>query len=180
LATGNPTEVVEGLGRPPPVDIYIEDGRPGADGGYDPVSLTTAPGQTPKWHAGDAGIVIELGKVAVKVQNRGLLPALNVAVQCWVLAIGQHPDVPASWTLLSANSAAQTVNPGATVTFVFDALDGGAPLAGPRFVRASASCPADPSNLDPLAMLPMAGIATPVADLVANDNNLGLRELNFV
>ena len=52
-ATTVSSETVEGPGLPPNVDIYIADRRSAGKGGYWPVPLTVAPGQTPDWHAAD-------------------------------------------------------------------------------------------------------------------------------
>jgi hypothetical protein len=46
-------------------------------------------------------------------------------------------------------------------------------------VKASATCPADRSNLDPMTTTPLADAVVPLADLVANDNNIALRVLTF-
>ena len=60
-------ETVEGIGKPPKVDIYIADSRPGdgsaappEDGGYWPVPLQWSAAAEP-WHASDAGIKLSAG-----------------------------------------------------------------------------------------------------------------------
>jgi hypothetical protein len=48
-------------------------------------------------------------------------------------------------------------------------------------ILAAATCPADPANNDPVTGLPCAcaTVPTPIVDLVAGDNNLGLLVHNF-
>ena len=43
------------------------------------------------------------------------------------------------------------------------------------FVFAAATCDADRANIDPASGQPCATLGAPLVDLVANDNNLGLR-----
>jgi hypothetical protein len=42
-------------------------------------------------------------------------------------------------------------------------------------ILAAATCPADPANTDAATGLPCSMHETPIVDLVAGDNNLGLR-----
>ena len=175
-------ETFEGTGEAPPVDIFIADRRPGTPGGYEPVPLSAAAGQAPAWHAGDAGIKLGQGEVVVTVGNRGGLDAPGVTVQCWVLsAVGPTPDDdPNVWTPLAATTAAQTVQHGSAVPFKFALPAGGATLpAGDYWVKASASCVDDPSNIDPAAGLAPAGQSVALAELVSGDNNLGLRKVTI-
>ena len=176
------TEVYEGPGKPPPVDIYIADRRPGEVGAYEPVPLLPAGGGSPLWHASDSGIEMQMQKVVVHVGNRGSLPASAVTVRCWVLASAQGQDVPSNWTELAGETPAQAVDPGTVRDFSFkqERLDGSAlGLIGNYLVKASATCADDRSNLDPLTGFPLWDLSVPIADLVANDNNLALRALPF-
>ena len=181
-ATTQSGEAVEGPGLPPPVDLYIADRRSHGAGGYWPVPLTAPAGQTPDWHAADAGIARAQGKLVVKVRNRGHAAATGVDVTCWVLPAGAaNPDDPAPWQPLAASAGAPptTVGLNSAAAFRFDPVVGGTPLTGPYWVKASATCPADRSNLDPMTTTPLANAVVPLADLVANDNNIGLRIVNF-
>ena len=181
-ATTVSSETVEGPGLPPNVDIYIADRRSAGEGGYWPVPLTVAPGQTPDWHAADTGIALEQGKVVVRVRNRGQVAAMGVQVMCWVLPAGNaNADNPAPWLPLPASTGAPptTVNLNSATDFHFDPVVGAAPLTGAYLVKASATCPADRSNLDPMTTTPLTHVVTPLADLVANDNNIGLRVVTF-
>ncbi|HRH85829.1 MAG TPA: hypothetical protein PLO41_03185 [Rubrivivax sp.] len=176
----------EGPGEAPAVDIYIADrrgdGGSDGDGGYRPVPLSAAPAGTPQWHAADSAIKLDQGELVVTVRNRGKTPATGVQVKCWVLPVGAaNADTPALWSPLdaAAGAAPATVGPHAQQPFHFATLVGGTALTGPHWVKAAATCADDPSNLDPLAMPGLNDTDTPLADLVANDNNLGLRVLNF-
>jgi len=51
--------------------------------------------------------------------------------------------------------------------------------AGRYLILAEATCLGDPSNADPTTPLPCATGPTPIVDLVAGDNNLGLRLLKI-
>lgn len=184
-ATQQATTTVEGPGLPPAVDVYIADQRPGDPGGYEPVPLTAASPQPPLWHAGDAGIDRVPGQLQLRVhvRNRGRQTAAAVTVRCWVLrADSTHVDDPTAWTELTAVAGTQPapVSPGTALptSFPFDLPTGGAALQGLYWVKAAASCAADPSNLDPAAALQLSG-KVPITDLIANDNNLGLRRMNL-
>lgn len=179
-------------GLPPPVDVYIPNLRPATEatrygdidygpGAYVPVSLDFDPAQTgadppPLWQADPvAGIVIAGGAITVSVGNRGSQPAPGVVVSVWWIAWPGGAAAPdwnaAGWTAI-APSAAQTIAPGATANF------GPFPFAPPAGVRylvfAQATSPDDPANSDPSTGFPCSALDTPLVDLVANDNNLGL------
>jgi hypothetical protein len=51
----------------------------------------------------------------------------------------------------------------------------GLPAGRPRFILAAATCRADLANIDQVTGLPCVTGPTPIVDLVAGDNNLGLR-----
>jgi hypothetical protein len=116
------------------------------------------------------------------VRNRGQVAATGVAVECWALPAGNpNANDPAVWLPLPASTGAPptTVNLNSAAAFRFDPVVGGTPLSGPHLVKASATCPADRSNLDPMTTTPLTSVVTPLVDLVANDNNIGLRILTF-
>jgi hypothetical protein len=179
----NPLAVVNAPGPPPDVDIYIDDGRPDSEGphprgGYMPVSLDWN-GATPSWHASATAITVAGNQVLVEVRNRGRVDAAGVVVQVrsvnWPLVQPDPPKWdPAKWGVVGA-SLPQMVPAGPNpVVFGPFAL---APHAGRRLILAEATCEADRANTDPNSALPCATTATPIVDLVAGDNNLGLRRL---
>jgi len=190
-------KITNAPGAPPRVDVYISDLRPvwettpsgeidyGA-GSYNPVSLEWDPNQTqnsvpPKWQADPAAIVVQAnGKISVVVGNRGDQLATNVAVSVWWHewpAGGPPPPWDATtWTQL-AGPGSKNIPPGSPpVTFAnFAAV----PLpTGRRYLLlAQATCADDRANTDPATNLPCSQQPAPLLDLVANDNNLGLRVL---
>ena len=190
-------------GYPPPVDVYIADLRPTSEstpggvinygpGSYNPVSLEWDPNQVqadppPKWQADPAAISLSAtGEISVVVGNRGNAPAQAVSVSVWWKRWPAGP--PPKWDITSAGGwqqclltgpATQNIAPGGQVTFsTFAAV----PLpAGTRYLLlAQATCLDDRANIDagpPATNLPCSQKPTPLVDLVANDNNLGLRVL---
>jgi hypothetical protein len=184
-ATDDPVATVEGVGKPPAVDIFIADSRPGdngapppEDGGYWPVPLEWSPTPQP-WHASDNGIRLSsAGRLVITVRNRGAQTATGVIVACWLWPAGASPAPTYSPPWAAPASPAQDVAAGAAVDFEFDP---GVPLTGttPYFFFAAATCEADRANIDTASGQPCATLGAPLLDLAANDNNLGLRILTL-
>ena len=184
-------------GLPPPVDIYIQDRRPNSEatpygdiaygpGSYVPVSLEWDRNQTgsdapPLWQADANAIVVSGGNIAVKVANRGSQQATNVTVSVWWRAWPDGNDPPKwndpmqAWTQCTpATSPGQTIAKNNTQSVEFD-FTFNPPPAGTRYlVLAQATCSDDLANSDQATALPCSVLLTPLIDLVANDNNLGL------
>jgi hypothetical protein len=176
-ATTDPLAVVDAPGYPPDVDIFIDNGRPpleGKRGGYMPVSLDWS-GAHPPWHA--TAITINGGQVTVGVRNRGPNPATGVKVRVFWADFPDIANPPTwgsrAWTILRGPNAPQDVpaGPGSVPFGPFTGLPVG---AGRRLILAEASCAADRANSDRATGLPCATLETPIVDLVAGDNNLGL------
>jgi hypothetical protein len=187
-------KITNAPGAPPKVDVYIRDLRPISEttpygeinygaGSYNPVSLEWDPYQTqnsvpPKWQADPAAItVLANGKISVVVGNRGTMLATNVEVSVWWHewpTAGPLPQWDATWTQCPlAGPASKNIPSGGQVTFgKFAAV----PLpTGRRYLLlARATCADDRANNDPATNLPCSQQPTPLLDLVANDNNLGL------
>jgi hypothetical protein len=184
-------------GLPPPVDIYIQDRRPNSEatpygdiaygpGSYVPVSLEWDTHQSgsdapPLWQADANAIVVAGGNISVKVANRGSQQATNVTVSVWWLAWPDGNDPP-EWNdpmqvweqCTPAASPGQTVGPNNVQPVEFD-FTFNPPPAGTRYlVLAQATCSDDLANSDQATALPCSLNPTPLIDLVANDNNLGL------
>ena len=193
-ATMDPLAVVDKPGKPPARDVFIDDERPDSEGdyprgGYMPVSLEwhAAPNPSP-WHASDNAIRVTgnpvIGnQVSVEVRNRGQLAANQVTVQIWWIHWQPGQPVP-PWDKGTWNSrppsAAQTVpawlNPpvlNPPVTFGPFTLP--PQPSGRRLIVAEATCAGDRANTDVSTGLPCATQPTPIIDLIAGDNNLGLR-----
>jgi hypothetical protein len=186
-------------GFPPPVDVYIQDLRPdpGAisygPGSYIPVSLhcDDAQGQgdvPPEWQADPNAIIVApgTGEITVKVGNRGTELAQDVEVSLWwhEWPAGPPPDWDASWTQCALSGSAavdvQDVDPtdpaDLTTLETFGPFAAVPLAAGTRYLLlAQATCGADRANVDPATLLPCSQEPTPLVDVVANDNNLGLR-----
>lgn len=184
-ATDVRDETREGPGRPPPVDVYIPGRGARAGGGYAPVPLAWSIDVPQPWHADADSIAVNGGSLLrVRVGNRGLQSAAGVGARAWV---SRADGSPLAWQALASAGvpALETIGTGGWRTFSFLAEDtAGNPLAGPWLVLAEASCPGDRANTDPAAALPCGEEAwwtdpELLADLVANDNNLGLRVIDF-
>ena len=185
LYAPDPLAVIDAPGEPPPVDVFIDDGRDDSEGpyprgGYMPTSLDWE--ATPHWHAARDAMKVTGDQVSIEVRNRGGSNATGVMVAAWC-ADWSGIDPPkwntAEWTSLGV-SAPKLVparsNPptGPTVFGPFT----GIPTAPPGrrvLVLAAATCPADQANTDTATGLPCSTTETPIVDLVAGDNNLGLR-----
>jgi hypothetical protein len=185
-----PDELTNAPGLPPPVDVYIDDGRPRAadgigygPGSYLPVSLhwdrnQAAGDPVPRWQASGEAIAVNGSDIRVTVGNRGTQPASDVRVSVWWRAWPANTDPPTwrhgiGWTPCTpAVSAGQTIGASATATFGPFTHQ---PPGGRYLVLAQATCGGDRANTDPASNMPCSQRETPLRDLVAGDNNLGLR-----
>lgn len=183
------------LGLPPPVDIYIADGRPSIDrtpagdidhgpGNYLPVSLAWNSNQNghdaaPAWQS-PAAIAVQDDGIWVSVGNRGNAMAEQVTVSVWFCAWPGNTEPPAwdqgaGWTLCDPPAgAAPSIGASQTASFGPFTYQ---PPATRYVVLARATCAADPANIDASTGLPCSHLATAIRDLVAGDNNLALRVL---
>jgi hypothetical protein len=192
-----PGQINNGPGLPPPVDVYIPDDRgtavPTPDdfapGNYAPVSLDWDPDQSgagprPAWQASDAGIRVQGINIHVTVANRGSQPATDVEVSVWICPWPANASPPkwefdpqdpgnGPWQLCTPPIVIANVGPNNTDTQT--ASFSHTPPTGRYIVLAQASCPDDRANTDRLTTCPCSELATPLRDLVPNDNNLGLR-----
>lgn len=181
FATETPGEIVEGIGRPPAVDLHVYGGGAVDDGGYGPVALdwTHDPeASAPGWHATAEGLYVQSSILHFKVRNRGSKAAQGVKTRAWAAPAGPGP---LDWQLLDAQQHPPSpldIGPGGDKTFKFGTSLNGQPLCGAYFFAASATCSGDRSNLDRATGLPCAGAlprqAQQLAELVAGDNNIGL------
>ena len=185
-ATDQPQEFTLGEGRPPAVDLYVPGLGDRLNGGYAPVALVWAErkGQAaPLWHADARALCLVGHELVMSVHNRGQCRALAVGARAWA---APADTTRLQWQPLSASGAQPNdVSVAGVVQFKFAAKDSsGKPLAGPWFVLVEANCRDDRANLHPDAGLPCSSDMPPsgrreLIDLVANDNNLGLRRVDF-
>jgi hypothetical protein len=186
-------KIINGPGLPPRVDVFIENHRSKVNaehggvqygpGSYFPVSLHWDPQQrgsndAPAWQATESAIEVSGGNIHVKVGNRGDQSATDVEVRVWwrQWPDGAEPpewDGGSGWTECEPPAAkAQTIAARELKTFgPFSHL----PPSGRYLVLAQATCADDRANIDTATCLPCSRQSTPLVDLVAGDNNLGLR-----
>ena len=189
----DPLKTHNAAGRPPPVDIYIRDQRPEDEigtegrmefgpGSYAPVSLDWA--VDAKWQFSGMPFI----------GNRGTATATDIGVRIWLGVTTQDPaqnwglTTPIFWADLMSDSLAGPL--GALqehpifATVIQDAVNAANFQDDPvLLVLIEVSCPDDPANTSPQADLAVrvdtvADLPTTpraLTDLVANDNNLGLR-----
>jgi hypothetical protein len=192
--TTSSSTVVDAPGKPPERDVFIENLRDDSEGGsprggYMPVSLDWDTNPS-KWHARPTAIEIDgTNRVRVLVQNRGALPAFGVTVRAWCIQwpSGDPPKWdPSSWNgLLGTWKSLGSDGPKPVLPWpanppvTFGPLPTPLPFPGTRrLILAAATCAADRANIDPLSSQYCATNPTPIVDLVAGDNNLGLRLLD--
>ena len=191
LYPADPDANTNAPGLPEEVDIYIDDRRPREEvlpscrvphrpGGYVPISLDWPEDlggfATLRWLAAGDAITFQTNQIRVRVNNRGRAVAQGVSVRVWQrpYADGDPPRLwnDGGWNEILPGVAAQDVPPGADIDF---GPFGFAPPAAQNFlVIAQATCAADRANSDPSTGLPCSQLPTPLVDLVAGDNNLGL------
>jgi zinc metalloprotease ZmpB len=178
-APGATTPVIA-EGKPPPVDVYIEDGRHG-EYQFQPVHWAChsiwnrrhADGGT----AHESPVAGATNYAYVKIKNRGTQPANNVVVKAFHADPAAGLVYPNDWTpmttpqlsapVVAANNAAEImVGP-------FEWTPSG---AGHQCMFMIVSANGDPSNVSNLA----AGETIPEWRLVPHDNNIGQRNVTAV
>src|SRR5215211_1263239 len=128
----------------------------------------------PEWFAHAEAITLKNGGIEVTVANRGAKEARNVTVSLWWREWPPESKPPlwndGKWKRCGSSPEAKDVAPEKPETFgPFDV-----PRGATRYLvlLGQASCAADRANSDPLTSLPCIRHPTPLADLVASDNNL--------
>jgi zinc metalloprotease ZmpB len=173
------------IGPPPPVDVYIDDGRHGeyayvaGDGYY---VLQKFWETTDVWnrHEPDGKLEHQTPIVGrnnyayVRVKNRGTTTAANVTVRGWHCRPSAGLVWPDDWKPMTTASRtiASLPSGGQTIVGPFEWRPW---VTGHECMLMSASVPGDLANNDPASGLPAAAGPTPLWRLVPCDNNLGLR-----
>ena len=189
-AADQPSDMVEGVGLPPRVDLYVAGWGDRQAGGYAPVNLdwTADPELTePAWFAHPDALRRAGADLVMTVRNRGSETALAIGTRAWAAPDNAAAAVsPLAWTRLPPPSQVlDSVSADGLLDFRFQAENGAQqPLTGRWLVLVEADCRDDRSNLHPAAGLACSAALPPsdrslLADLVAGDNNLGLRCINF-
>jgi zinc metalloprotease ZmpB len=168
-------------GAPPPVDVFIEDGRHGE---YPFAAsrtpeiwnrLAANPGGGPAAH--QAPVAGSTNFIYVRIRNRGFQPAPNVVVRGYTGDPATALAWPGDWT---AMTSPQIALPGSLAA-------GGSQDVGPFpwtpagdssvIILMEASATGDLSNIDARTFFPCAAGPTPSEQLVPFDNNLAAREM---
>jgi zinc metalloprotease ZmpB len=163
-------------GAPPPVDVYIDDGR---GGGYFPY-LAEFANTADIWnrHFPDGGIAHQEPLVGfpsfvyVRLRNRGTQPATDPSVKLFQADSASGLEWPSAWTpAATAQLAASGPLPSGGQTVV-GPISWSPPAAGTIALLASASATGDASNADT--------VNGPVAHwrLIPFDNNLAQRNVS--
>jgi hypothetical protein len=177
-------------GGPPAVDIYIEDRRSEHEhwcgssaehgkGSYVPVSLEgpkkTGTLDQPRWFSN--AIKVDGNEISVRVGNRGSEKAKSVNVTVFYTH-WDGDDLP-PWEAGGGNRWIEAGPKGGLTKAQINKRSDIGPFSwkpdGKNYlILAVASCADDRANTDPASCLPCSRKPMPLADLVANDNNLGL------
>ena len=173
--------LADGSGDPPPIDVYIEDGRHG-EYPYTPNWLAD-PGAVWNRRQPDGGGVDQPpvananNYVYVRVNNRGAQPATDAQVTVYVATQSPLWPDPAAWTQLQLvpGGTGQAPAP-AGGSAVFGPYLWQPTAAGSSMVLSSVDATGDLSNIDPANGAPCALLTGLIEYLVPLDNNLGLSE----
>jgi hypothetical protein len=171
----------DGSGDPPPIDVYIEDGRHG-EYDYTPNWLAD-PGAVWNRHQPDGGNVDQTpiananNYVYVRVNNRGALPATDAQVMVYVATQSPLWPDPAAWTklqLASGGTGKAPVPRGGSA--VFGPYLWQPTATGSSTVLSAVDATGDRSNINLASGAPCALLTGLIEYLVPLDNNLGLSE----
>jgi hypothetical protein len=177
-------------GKPPAVDIFLRDRRTRSGdahraGGYLPVSLDghfPERGQPPAWSAARDAIRMARDGLHVRVVNRGQHAAQRVSVSVWCKALARQTNLTklafsaigqGGWTRVPGPKTPKNVPASTSRGVVFKAFR--LPKRTGRYVvLAISSCADDPAITAETTHAPSSRLRTPLVDLVAGDNNIGL------
>ncbi|HEV7402261.1 MAG TPA: hypothetical protein VGO11_05010 [Chthoniobacteraceae bacterium] len=175
-APGAPTPVVT-VGKPPAVDVYIEDGRHG-EYPFQPVywncqaiwNRRLADGLTTH----EAPVVGVTNFAYVKIKNRGTQGATNVVVKAFHANPAAGLVYPNDWQAMTTPQLAAANVPGNNAAEVVVGPFKWTPThVGHECIFMVASAAGDPSNVSNLS----PGESIPEWRLVPNDNNIGQRNV---
>jgi hypothetical protein len=170
----------DGSGDPPPIDVYIEDGRHG-EYPYTPNWLAD-PGAVWNRHQPDGGAVHQPpvananNYIYVGVNNRGAQPATDAQVTVYVATQSPlWPDPTAKMLQPAPGGTGQASVPAGGFA-VFGPYLWPPTAAGSAMVLSSVDATGDLSNIAPASGAPCALLTGLIEYLVPLDNNLGLSE----
>jgi len=176
---GAPVPVVT-PGAPPPVDVYIDDGR-GGQYSYQPhfwentsVWNRLAPDGRPDHQTPRGGIP---NYAYVRVSNRGTTDATNLVVRGYHCRPGMGLVWPDDWTAMTTDAISVPGPVPAGGHLVVGPFAWTPEHGGHECLFMSVSAAGDLANTDPATFLPCAAGPTPIWRLVPFDNNLAQRSL---
>ncbi|RZL37441.1 MAG: hypothetical protein EOP35_08665 [Rubrivivax sp.] len=172
-ATDDPKATSEELGKPPAVDVFIDD-HGQRNGGYRPVPLRHGINAPEPWHAHGDWLQRTGRAVTVKVRNLGSKPAARTGLRAWWAPETAAAGDALAWTVLDVTAPSRAVVSRASTTFPV-MLPPAVANAERVWVLVSVDAPADPSNLGRDDLPPASW--PELLELVAHDNNLALARL---
>jgi hypothetical protein len=177
--TGAPIPVTT-AGAPPPIDVYIEDGRHG-EYQFQPVhwdchaiwNRRNADGLT----SHEDPMVGVTNYAYVKIKNRGTQQANNVVVKAYSADPAAGLVYPNDWTAMTTPQlSAPAVAPNNAAEIVVGPFEWTPTAVGHQCMFMVVSASGDPSNVSNLS----AGESIPEWRLVPHDNNIGQRNVTPV
>jgi zinc metalloprotease ZmpB len=169
-------------GAPPPVDVYIDDGRNGdyqfnATPGAEIWNRQTSdPGAGPADHqeplSGNTNFLY------VQIKNRGFQLAQNVVVRSYSGDPNSSLSWPGDWTPLSTPQLAVSGGIPAGGSVIAGPLTWVPRFAGAESLLIEVSATGDLSNIDANTFFPCAAGPAPTSQLDPFDNNLARRDVN--
>jgi hypothetical protein len=162
-------------GNPPPVDVYIDDGRNGeyqyhADYAQCPAIWNRRTNDGNESHQPPAPNVVNFAYV--KIKNRGSHVATSVAVHAFQNNSQTNRNYPDDWAPMRTPRRSAPDVPPQSPEFIVGPFEW-IPAAGDNYILIAVSANGDPSNLGKFA----AGKSIPDWRLVPHDNNLGMRKV---
>jgi hypothetical protein len=170
----------DNIGAPPPVDVYIEDGRHG-EYDYQPNHWSCQAIWNRRHNDGGAmheePVVGVTNYAYVKIKNRGSDTATNVVVRAFHCQPAAGLIYPDDWQpMTTAQLAAADVPPNSQAEVLVGPFEWVPSQIGHECMFMVASAPSDASNIDNLT----ANESIPEWRLVPNDNNIGQRNVHPV
>jgi hypothetical protein len=161
-------------GRPPPVDVYLDDGRRG-----EYVYLTDHTSCPAIWNRRTSDGIEEheapdpnaVNFAYVKISNRGSDTATSVVVSAFQSNSEINRNYPDDWRPMQTSQLSAPDLPSQSQDVIVGPFEW-TPSAGNNYILMGVSADGDASNLHKFG----AGKAIPDWRLVPNDNNLGMRK----
>ncbi len=165
----------DNAGAPPPVDVYIEDGRRGEyrfQSNYRDCRAIWNRRHRDGGTSHEEPVAGVANYAYVKIKNRGSRPATKVVVRAFHSRPATGAVYPTGWQpMRTAQLAAPNVPPHSSAEIVVGPFAWVPPRAGQAAMTMVVAAAGDPSNIDHFA----ATAAIPNWRLIPHDNNIGQR-----